>query len=32
MNLVDIKFNQQKDLLLILDYEKGVLAFDREFI
>ena len=32
MNLFDIKFNQQKDLLLILDYGKGVFAFDREFI
>lgn len=28
MNLVDIKFSKEKGLLLVLDYDKGVFAFD----
>ncbi len=29
MNLVDIKFNKEKSMLIVLDYEKGVFAFDK---
>lgn len=29
MNLVDIKFSPEKGLLLVLDDEKGVFAFER---
>jgi hypothetical protein len=29
MNLVDIAYCKNKSLLLVLDYEKGVVAFER---
>ena len=29
MNLVDIAFSKNKSLLLVLDYEKGVVAFEK---
>ena len=28
MNLVDMKYSKEKGLLLVLDYDKGVFAFD----
>ena len=28
MNLVDVEYNVNKSLLLVLDYEKGVFAFE----
>jgi hypothetical protein len=29
MNLVDIAYCKNKSLLLVLDYEKGVVAFEK---
>ena len=29
MNLVDMKFSKEKGLLLVLDYDKGVFAFEK---
>lgn len=29
MNLVDMKYSKEKGLLLVLDYDKGVFAFER---
>ena len=28
MNFVDMKYSKEKGLLLVLDYDKGVFAFD----
>jgi hypothetical protein len=32
MNLVDMKYSKEKGLLLVLDYDKGVFAFERNKI